>query len=215
MPGSARNWPPRGWPVLPMIHGALQRGAVYVRAAARDVVKACERADRAVIAALPAWRSPRGVIIARAVSAMAEPAAAGVLVAVAALVAGRRRGRAAPALPVLAVPAGVFARWVLSEAIARPRPPSAIWLAEPHGFSMPSRHTALAALTAGALVRAAGTGGLARHAVPFAAAASVGASRVYLGVHWPSDVLAGWLAAAAWLTLAVRLSRRAAVRRSM
>ena len=158
--------------------------------------------DQAVIGMIQKGRHPGAVTAARAVSALAEPRFVVFPVAVATAAVGRRAGWRQACVPCLTVVGGAAVRRLLSRAIARPRPPAAVWLTEPEGFSMPSKHTSLAALTAGTCaVGSAATGGLGGHGAALLAAAGVGASRVYLGVHWPTDVLAAWIFAEAWLQL--------------
>jgi membrane-associated phospholipid phosphatase len=158
-------------------------------------------ADRAIFVAVLAHRHPAVIAAARAVSGLAEPAIVYPVLAAAGLVAARGARWQRAVLPCLVVASGAAARRRLSEVIARPRPPASEWLTEPEGFSLPSRHTTVAALAAGASTRALGIGRVPRQAAPLLAAAGVGASRVYLGVHWPGDVLAGWLFAESWLFL--------------
>lgn len=147
---------------------------------------------------------PAAVRTARLLSGLAEPRVVSPVLGVAALLAARRGDWRAACLPVLAVGSGASLRRSLSEAVARARPPAGRWLTEPEGFSLPSKHTTLAVLTAGACVRSTSSRGPARHTAPLLAAAVIGASRVYLGVHWPTDVLAGWLFAESWLCLTAR-----------
>jgi undecaprenyl-diphosphatase len=93
---------------------------------------------------------------------------------------------------------------VLKQLYDRPRPTLV-----PHGSyvysaSFPSGHSTMSAATfltlatiIASLEPQRSTKALA-YAVAIALTVLVGFSRVYLGVHWPSDVLAGWALGAAW-----------------
>ncbi len=93
--------------------------------------------------------------------------------------------------------------------VARPRPPLADARIVADGFSFPSGHATVCAMLYGTLaylllrqIRAWPL--IVRAAVAVFTALlifAIGLSRIYLGVHYPSDVLAGWTAGALWLVL--------------
>jgi undecaprenyl-diphosphatase len=99
---------------------------------------------------------------------------------------------------------GLLASFVLKEFFDRPRPdliPHEVMVFTP---SFPSGHAMISAvvyLTLASLVtRLMQRRRLKIYAMTVAIVltAMIGLSRVYLGVHWPSDVLAGWMAGASW-----------------
>lgn len=118
-----------------------------------------------------------------------------------------RRGYAAAALVVVATLGGYGLSAALKNAFARERPSVVPHLSHVTSESFPSGHSMLASvvyLTLGALLAQVAT--RRREKIYFIQAAlflsaMIGVSRVLLGVHYPTDVVAGWSAGAAWALL--------------
>jgi membrane-associated phospholipid phosphatase len=118
-------------------------------------------------------------------------------------------GRRADAVFVIAAMAGaqlVFRG--LKLLLDRPRPPEDDRLVHAVSESLPSGHATTAIVVIGTLVVLAWPGrtpavraGLVTVAALWVGA--VGLTRLYLGVHWFSDVVAGWLVGGAWLAVCV------------
>lgn len=91
----------------------------------------------------------------------------------------------------------------------RARPATFFGLAEPSGYSFPSGHSLVSFAFFGAMV----IFGAPRRWWHYLAAAvpigAIGLSRVYLGMHYPTDVLGGWAFAAIWLLIVDLVRQRA------
>ena len=140
------------------------------------------------------------------------------LLAAAALLFARLRREAA--MLVATVAGGWAVHTLLKGLAARERPLVVTHLMEAGGMSFPSGHSfnAAVAYLAIALAFAKLSGRRAvRWSVVGAAlvvSAGVGWSRVWLGVHFPTDVIAGWLGGTGWAFLAAALLTRHATARS-
>ena len=95
----------------------------------------------------------------------------------------------------------------------RVRPAEGWGLAQEKTFSYPSGHAIFAlvlyGLIAWAILRRGRTAPrLLAALVVFLMVPATGVSRIYLGVHWPTDVLGGYLVGACWLTATLKIERR-------
>ena len=130
-----------------------------------------------------------------------------VLVIITLVIAGylflaRRQGSAW--LMVVAVFGGIAVSDLLKFAFGRPRPDFISPAARVFTTSFPSGHATLSAITyltiAGLLAESQSSARVGMYFIVVAALLTIliGVSRIYLGVHYPTDVLGGWCVGAAW-----------------
>jgi undecaprenyl-diphosphatase len=192
--------------------GALAGAAFAFLTIAGEMSEGETRAlDRAVLVALrdpsdlsrpigPQWLK----LMAIDLTSLGSLACLGLIVLmVAGLFASLRRFREA-AILIASAGGGLVLSQLLKAFFGRARPDAVFQAVPAINASFPSGHAMLSAvvfLTLGSMVARFAT----RRRVKFYALASailltliVGVSRVFLGVHWPTDVLAGWSLGAAW-----------------
>jgi undecaprenyl-diphosphatase len=162
--------------------------------------------DRPVWSWLVGHRTGTLTSVARLVTEAGSTVVMGALALVAAGWLLTRPGRRGAAILVAAGAAGAGLLVVASKPIVgRLRPPEEFRLVTETNQSFPSGH-ALASVAVLGVLAAVFLPGIHSPVLRRTAAvllavfvAAIGVSRLYLGVHWPTDVVGGWLAGAGWL----------------
>lgn len=214
---AARHAGPFG-PYAPMVlvlvlggAAAVGAGYLFVELAeqARLTTSIVYRVDQAVHAWLGHVRQPAVTVLLGTATNIGGTAGLATLVAVVAALLLARQERASAIFVVVTAGAGALLNLGLKLIFARARPDLASAIAEAQWYSFPSGHAMSSFISFGALAYlvlrqpwpwVARSAGLA---VAMTMVVLVGLSRVYLGVHWASDIAGGWSAGTVWLISAV------------
>lgn len=193
-----------------VVEGETHAFDTYVLQALRDVANLSDPLG-------PVWVEE----MARDITALGGIAVLSFLVAAAAGFLWLNAQRRLALFVLAAVMSGVALSMALKMGFDRPRPDLSSAATAVYTASFPSGHSLMSAvvyLTLGALLARTMRRRAAKIYVMSLAVlvvVAVGISRVYLGVHWPTDVLAGWALGAGWALLAALLAawlaRRGAV----
>lgn len=191
-----------------------------VNRAAAQALGGIARADRGIQHWVSGHRYPALTRTARLITRLGSTPAICVgsgliMLGVSGKAPSRQTGLASASL--LTVLGGLGVRRLCLLAIGRTRPPATGWLCHASGYSFPSGHSSNAAMASTLVIaalrqaRLEPPGGWAvAAAVGCCYPAVIGSSRVYLGVHWPSDVVAGWALGVGWALVARRIVTRRA-----
>ena len=163
------------------------------------VLRSLRRADAPAVPVGPAWLREASLDV----TALGSPV---VLVLMLAAVAGFLWLKRHPGMALLTVVtgSGALVSTLLKSLVARDRPTVVPHLRDVASSSFPSGHAMLSAvvyLTLGTMLTQVVPGRAAKaYCLLWAMLLSflVGLSHIYLGVHYPTDVLAGWTAGVAW-----------------
>ena len=171
--------------------------------------------DRPILDFMITLRSPALDSIVTAYTNIAGPIGMPILAVSAILILSLRRRSWTPAILIAAAGIGSLAMTIAGkDIIGRVRPPL-VDAVPPYEYSpsFPSGHTLNAVVIAGVvayllLLRRSTTGGrVLTITVAALFALTIGLSRVFLGHHWFTDVLAAWVLGAAWLALIITAHR--------
>jgi undecaprenyl-diphosphatase len=199
---------------LVMIFGgiaAIGAGYLFVEIAeqVRLTTSAVNNADQSIHNWFGNEREPAMTVLFNTATAIGGSVGLAFIVVVVAAILLIRKERESAVFLMVTVAAGALLNLGLKLIFARARPDLASAIAVARWYSFPSGHAMGSFITFGALAylalrqhwsRGAKSAGLA---IAMTITVLVGLSRVYLGVHWASDIAGGWSAGTVWLASAV------------